>query len=147
MLTLRQFCASLCCLGGSHAKENHASIFIAIGGDVCSFLARLVWVLPITARVSLIACFEPGHRFGWRHDWLISVGRIGAVGNLAAAEYTCRENEECNVCLCHKCFFFQVSLERLESGLMKDWRSSAEKAIMERGDPHSLSRLKRCKMR
>jgi hypothetical protein len=56
----------------------------------------------MTARVSAIAFFESGHRFGGRHDPLVSVGRIGGVGNLAAAEYACRENEECNVCLCHK---------------------------------------------
>src|SRR4029453_156550 len=102
MLTLRQFCASLCCLSAGHAKENHASIFIAIGCDVCPFLSRLVWVLRLIARVSSIAFLEPGHRFGWRHDRLISVGRIGGVDNLAAAEYAGRENEECNVCLCHK---------------------------------------------
>src|SRR5438093_12359384 len=103
MLTLRQFCASLCCLGSGHAKENHASIFIAIGCDVCSFLARLVWVLLITARVSSIAFFEPGDRFGaGRYDRLISAGRMAGVGNLAAADYACRENEEGNAGLCHK---------------------------------------------
>ena len=51
-----------------------------------------------------IAFFEPGDRFGWRYDRLISVGRMAGVGNLAAADYACRENEECNACLCHKCF-------------------------------------------
>ena len=29
------------------------------------------------------------------------MGRIGGIGDLAAAEYGCRENEDCNVCLCH----------------------------------------------
>src|SRR5439155_11791441 len=103
MLTLRQFCASLCCLRSSHAKENHASIFVAIGCDVCSLVARLMWVLLISLRVASIALFEPGHRFGWKHDRLISVGRLASVGDLAAADYACRENEECNTCLCHKC--------------------------------------------
>ena len=129
MLTLRQFRASLCCFRGSHTKENHASIFIAIGCDICPFLARLVWVLPITARVSTIAFFEPGHRFGLRHDRLISVGRIAGVGNLAAADYACRENEECNACLCHKC--------------LSGKRGTSGKA----GIYYSLSRLKRCKIR
>src|SRR5947199_9084153 len=103
MLTLRQFCAPLCCFGGSHAKENHASIFIAIGCDVCSFFARLVWVLLISTRVASITIFEPGHRFGWRHDRLISVGRIAGVGNLTAADYACRENDESDASLCHIC--------------------------------------------
>jgi hypothetical protein len=94
MLTLRQLCASLCCIGGGHAKEIHASIFIAIGCDVCSFLARLVWVLRLAARVAAIAFFEPGHRFGWRHDRLISVGRVGSLGKLVADAETCRDAQE-----------------------------------------------------
>src|SRR5438105_10350726 len=111
MLTLRQFCASLCCFGGGHAKENHASIFIASGCDVFSFFARLVWMLLIAAHVASIALFEPGHRFGGRHDRLISVGRVVGVANLAAAKYTSCENHESELCLCHNVICFtSVSL-------------------------------------
>ena len=63
-----------------------------------------MWVL-LTARVASIAFFEPGHRFGWRHDRLVGVGRIGGAGKLVAAKYACRENEE-KVCLCHNIFCF-----------------------------------------
>src|SRR5438477_2573010 len=151
MLTLRQFRTSLCCFGGSHAKENHASIFIAVGCDVCSLLARLVWVLPITAGVSSIAFFEPGHRFGWRHDRVVSVGRIAGVGNLAATDYACGENEECNTCLCHKCFFLLAAFGKI--GWSGKWLNEEQELFQgasdgkTRGISYSLSRLKRCKMR
>src|SRR5438105_14966320 len=94
MLTLRQFCASLCCFGGGHAKENHASIFIASGCDVFSFFARLVWMRLIAAHVASIALFAPGHRFVGRHDRLMIVGRVVGGANLASPKFTsCSEPE------------------------------------------------------
>jgi hypothetical protein len=58
-------------------------------------------MLLIAARVASIALFQSGHRFGGKHDWLVGMGGIGGTGNLLAAKYTSRENEECKVCLCH----------------------------------------------
>src|SRR5437773_7690578 len=86
-------------------------------------------MLLIAVSVASIAVFKPGDCLGGRHDRLISVGRIAGVGNLAAADYACRENEECNACLCHKC--------------LSGKRGTSGKA----GIYYSLSRLKRCKIR
>src|SRR5437773_12333951 len=96
MLTFCQFGAALCCL-----SSGHAQVFIAGGCHVGSFLARLVRMLLVAARVASIALFQSGHGFGGRHDRLVGMGRIGGAGMVAAAHYTSRENEEGKVFLCH----------------------------------------------
>ena len=96
MLARFQFCASRCCLSGGHAQ-----VFIAGGCHVRSFLARLVRMLLIAARMASIALFQSGRRFGRRHDRLVAMGRIGGAGKLLAAKHTSREDEESKICLCH----------------------------------------------
>src|SRR6266480_5547405 len=96
MLARFQFCPSRCCL-----SSGHAQVFIAGGCHVGSFLARLVRMLLVAARVASIALFQSGHGLGGRHDRLVGMGRIGGAGMVAAAQYTSRENEEGKVFLCH----------------------------------------------
>src|SRR6266496_3034715 len=55
VLTLRQFCASFGGLLASHAEGNHASIFIAVGRHVLSFINRFVRMLRISGGESAIA--------------------------------------------------------------------------------------------
>jgi hypothetical protein len=65
-----------------------------------------MWMLRVSPRVSSIALFKPGDRFGGRYDRLVGMGWIGGAGKLVAAKYTNRENEECKVCLCHNVLSF-----------------------------------------
>src|SRR5215216_2014326 len=60
VLTLRQFCASFGSLLASHSQGNRASIFIAVGRYVLSFINRLMRVLRISGGESAIAFFESG---------------------------------------------------------------------------------------
>ena len=60
----------------------------------------------IAARVAPIALFQPRYCLSRRQDRLVGMGRIGCTGELLAAKYTSRENEECKVCLCHNIFSF-----------------------------------------
>jgi hypothetical protein len=75
-----------------------------------------MWMLRVSPRVSSIALFKPGHRFGGRYDRLVGMGWIGGAGKLVAAKYTSRENEECKVCLCHNvlCFIYVYLLFLIE---------------------------------
>ena len=77
----------------SHSQESHPCVFIAVGRDVCSLFVRLRWVLRITARVTSIAFFEPGHRFDWRHDRLVRVNRVSGSGKLVADTETYRDEQ------------------------------------------------------
>src|SRR6266508_3892723 len=71
VLTLRQFCASFGGLLASHSQGHRASIFIAVGRDVLSFINRLVRVLRISGGESAIACFQLRHCFSRGNNWLI----------------------------------------------------------------------------
>jgi hypothetical protein len=65
-----------------------------------------MWMLRVSPRVSSIALFKPGDRFGGRYDRLVGMGWIGGAGKLVAANYACREDKECKVCLYHNIFSF-----------------------------------------
>src|SRR6266404_7642122 len=106
MLTLCQFRASLCCLGGGPAQEDHASVFIAVGRHVPSFLSRLMWML-IAARVACIAFFEPGDCLRRGNNRLVRMSRISSTGKLVVANYTKQSKEEWKVCLCHDVLSFR----------------------------------------
>src|SRR6059036_646626 len=82
VLTLRQFCASFGSLLASHAEGNHASIFIAIGRHVLSFINRFVRMLRISGGESAIAFFQPRDRLSRRNNWLIRMRRISSSGDL-----------------------------------------------------------------
>src|SRR6267143_5783071 len=59
VLTLRQFGASFGGLLASHSQRNRASIFIAVGRYILSFINRLVRVLRISGGESAIAFLQP----------------------------------------------------------------------------------------
>src|SRR5436309_15884105 len=80
VLTLRQFCASFGGLLAGHSQGNHASIFIAVGRYVLSFINRLVRVLRISGGESDIAFFLPLNPLGGGNNWLIGMSRISGSG-------------------------------------------------------------------
>src|SRR5882724_4506212 len=85
MLTLRQFCASFGGLLASHSQGNHASIFIAVGRRVLSFINRFVRMLRISGGESAIAFFQTRDRLSRGNNWLIRMSRIRSSGKLASA--------------------------------------------------------------
>src|SRR5882724_661312 len=91
VLRFRQFCASFGGLLASHAEGNHASIFIAVGRHVLSFINRLVRMLRISGGESAIAFFQPRDRLTRRNNWLIGMSRISSSGQLASANQTDRD--------------------------------------------------------
>src|SRR5882762_6289260 len=76
VLTLRQFCASFGGLLASHAEGNHASIFIAVGRHVISFINRFVRMLRISSGESAIAFFQPRDCLIMGNNWLVGMSRI-----------------------------------------------------------------------
>src|SRR5258705_8885513 len=86
VLTLRQFCASFGGLLASHSQGNRASIFIAVGRYVISFISRLVRVLRISGGESAIAFFQARNRLGRGNNWLIGVSRISSSAKLACSK-------------------------------------------------------------
>src|SRR6266850_1864629 len=91
MLTLRQVCASFGGLLASHSQGHRASIFIAIGRYVISFINRLVRVLRISGGESAIAFFQPRNRLSRGNYWLIGMSRISSSAKLASATQTDRD--------------------------------------------------------
>src|SRR5882724_1288620 len=91
VLTLRQFCASFGGLLASHSQGHRASIFIAVGRYVISFINRLVWVLRISGGESAIAFFQARDRLGGRHNWFVGMRRISSSAKLASTTQTDRE--------------------------------------------------------
>ena len=61
-------------------------------------------MLRISRSETSIAFFEPGHRFGGRHDRLIWMSRIGGSGKLFADTETCRDEQKREEFLCHNIF-------------------------------------------
>src|SRR5436190_5640539 len=82
VLRFRQFCASLGGLLASHAEGNHASIFIAVGRHVLSFINRLVRMLRISGGESAIAFFQPRDRLSRKHNRLVWMSRVSGSGKL-----------------------------------------------------------------
>src|SRR4030095_3774841 len=105
MLTLRQFCASFGPLVGSHAEGNRAGIFIAVDRHVLSFINRVMRMLRISRSETCIAFLQAGYRFGWRHDRLVRVNRVGGSGKLVAGTETCRDEQEREEFICHSILF------------------------------------------
>src|SRR5712672_2310617 len=90
VLTLRQFCASFGGLLASHSQGNRASIFIAVGRYVISFVNRLVRVLHVPRSETAIAFFQSRIRVGGRHNWLVGMRRISSAAEWASATQTDR---------------------------------------------------------
>src|SRR6266550_2710269 len=88
VLTLRQFCASFGGLLASYSQRNRASIFIAVGRYVLSFINRLVRVLRISGGESAIAFFQSRDRPGRGNSWLIGMSRISGSGKLVCTKQT-----------------------------------------------------------
>jgi hypothetical protein len=63
-----------------------------------------VRVLRLAAGIASIAFFEPGHRFGWRHDRLVRVNRVSGSGKLVADTETWNDEEDREEFLCHNIF-------------------------------------------
>src|SRR5262249_52782331 len=82
VLTLWQFCASFCGLLGSHSQGHRASIFIAVGRHVLSFINRFVRMLRISGGESVIAFFQPRDRLSRGNNWLIGISRVSRSGKL-----------------------------------------------------------------
>jgi hypothetical protein len=91
VLTLRQFCASFGGLLASHSQGHRASIFIAVGRYVISFINRLVRVLRISGGESAIAFFQARDRLSRGNNWLIGMSRISSSAKLASATQTDRD--------------------------------------------------------
>src|SRR5881392_4345163 len=73
VLTLRQFCASFGGLLAGHSQGNHASIFIAVGRYVLSFINRPVRMLRVSGGKSTITLFQPRDCVRRRNHWLIGM--------------------------------------------------------------------------
>src|SRR6266498_381139 len=99
VLTLRQFCASFGGLLASHSQGNGASIFMAVGRYVLSFISRLVRVLRISGGESAIAFFQSRDRLSRGNNWLIGMSRISSSGQLVSAQQADCDEARCELCL------------------------------------------------
>src|SRR4029453_1298008 len=88
VLTLRQFCASFGGLLASHSQGNYASIFIAVGRHVLSFINRLVRVLRISGGEPPVAFFQPRDRLSRGNNWLVGMSGICSAARLVADKQT-----------------------------------------------------------
>jgi hypothetical protein len=101
VLTLRQSCASFGGLLASHSQGNCASIFIAVGRYVLSFINQIVRVMRISGGESAIAFFQSRDRVSRGNNWLIGMSRISRPGELSHAKQASYNEGGCEFRLYH----------------------------------------------